>query len=169
MARGTPSAVTTPFRDEVPEPITLVHIQLDGTAADQYLCTGEVDVEMGGLTWTARPLEHGDGQLESHNETGGVDLHIADTDEWWKTQIDSGAVFTGNRVTMYRTDRSALGSAQPLTDAIRDDFIIETWERAQGAIRIPLAPLLSLLDLEVPLATVTRREFPGIPGVNQVP
>lgn len=168
MSRSTPSAVTTPYRSEVPEPITLLHLRLEGTYADQYLCTGEADVEMGGLTWTARPFEHGDGQLESHAESGGIDLHMADGDGWWETMLAAGAVFAGKRVTMYRTDRSALGSAQPLTDAIRDDFIMDTWERAQGVVRIPLLPLLSRLSIDVPLGTMTRREFPGIPGINQV-
>lgn len=168
MSRGTPSAVTTPYRSEGPDPLLLVHIETGGTPADLRYTSWEAAVEMGGVTWSPRPLELDDTRLEAHTEAGSTDLRIGDGDGYFQTLVAAGVDLTNQRVRLYRTSGAALGSGQPLTDAIRDDWYVESWDRVHGVVVLHLRPLLSIFDIDVPRTTVTRAEFPGIPDGQAV-
>lgn len=168
MPRATPSAVTTPWRGETPEPVYLIELTArDGTVV--RVCSGDGDVVFAGQTYEHRPFAFDEISIEEHAETPATALRLADADGWWRTLEAAGRDFVGGRVRVIRTDRSAIAGAVSDTVSASDRFVIETWRRAQGGVHLELMPLLGLLEQEIPKRTVTRRLFPGIPDINAIP
>lgn len=169
MPRSMPAGLQTALAAEAVELVYLFELGTGGGSPDPVrICSGDGIVSFASNDWTPRPLEFDETGVEPHHEAASLQLRLADADGYWKTLQDAGALFTGERARLFRVPRSLLGAGSVEADSIRDTFIVESWERAQGAISLNLQPLLGLLELEVPLATVTRREFPGIPDVNAI-
>lgn len=168
MSRGTPSAVTTPLRAEAPQPIWLVDITTGGSPANLRFASYDGDVVLGGVTFSARPFQPPEVATTKQSEAGTVELRIADADGYFQTLLAAGMTFGGRRVKLYRTDLAAAVSGSAITDAMRDDYFIEGVARAEGAIIFRLRGVLGIFDLEVPLRTVTRADYPGMPPSGNV-
>lgn len=167
MGRSTPSAVTTPFRAESPEPVWLLHVVTGGTPANVYVTSYDGAVAFAGLTFTPRPLEVEEVALEDQSEAPTLSIRLGDADAYWQTLLAAGCDFVGRRVTLYRTDASAVGTGSAATDSIYEVFLVHSWKRVEGGIQLVLRSLLAVFDQQVPISSVTRREFPGMPDRNR--
>lgn len=163
MSRGTPSAVTTPFRSETPEPIWLLHLETGGTPADVYYANYDGQLTWGGITWSPRSVHVDEILQEGVDTVDSLAIQIADGDSNWKTLLAAGCAFEGKRVRLRRTDADAIAAGEPITAAAREDFFVESWTRVHGAVELRVRPVMGIFDRELPLQTVTRTEFPGVP------
>ena len=168
MPRSTPAALLTAFRSASFDPVYLMQLVTGGTPATVYYTNYDAEVEFGGLTWIGRPFNRAEVSHQGSDQSGTLSILLSDHDGNWKTLLDAGADFIGQEVTFFLTDATLLGSGSALTDAFREDYKVEHWERVEHGIRLDLKSFLSILDLEVPRRTITRRHFPGIPDVNAV-
>jgi len=170
MARAFPAAIAAAFRGEALGLAYLLELDTGGGTPDPLrIVNGDGDVEFAGSTWTVRPMEFDETGVAPHEEAQSLQLRLADADGFWKALLASGAELRGKRATLFRVPRGSLGSGSVEADSLRDTFLVETWERASGAVSLDLKPLLATLELDVPAGTITRKEFPGIPDINSVP
>jgi hypothetical protein len=163
VSRGTPSSVTTPYRSEAPEPLWLLHLETGGTPADVRYANFDGEISWGGQTWSHRGIQVDDIHQEGIETVEPLSIRLADGDSNWKTLLDGGAQFEGTRVRLYRTDRDVVAAGGAITEAVREDFFVESVVRIHGAVELRCRPMLAVFSIEVPLQTVTRTEFPGIP------
>lgn len=162
MSRTLPAPLASALRAEAVNPVWLAHIETGGSPADLRFAGYDGDVTFGGATWSARPVEVPEFSIENHNEAPTVELRIGDADGYFQTLLAAGIDLRGRKVRLYRTDLSVTGSSSALTDSLADTFFVEGLARAHGWILLRLRSLLTVLDIEVPLTTVTVSEFPGL-------
>lgn len=165
MARGTPSPVLAALAAPGAHLVTLLEITTGGSPSVVRVCSGAMPLTFAGVDFTARGMNPGEVSARDHNETGATSVLLDDSDGWWQTLLEAGASFQGKRVQMYRTE-SSLVEGSVVADALADVFIINTWTRTHGVVSLSLQPLTAVLEIVLPLGTVSIREFPGVPDSN---
>ena len=159
--RKVEDPVLADARSASPTPILLVQIQT-GKPATPYLrfTNRDHDIEFGGETFSRRPLELDDTTLDSHTETGGPRLRTMDLDETFADLIDEGYDFHFKRVRIWRSYSGAIGGAE---QGMVDDWFVDFYERVAGAISFSLKPMVVAFSQKIPLRTLSRDLFVGIP------
>lgn len=160
--RPVADSVLADFRSENPSRILLVQIAT-GSAATPYLRYTSRDhvVVWGGASWSPAPVELDETRLAQHSETSGPKVRFMDLDETFKDLIDAGYDFTYKRVRIIRTNVGSTEGAG--SDGVVDDWFIDFYERAAGAISFSLMPMVAAFRQKIPLRTISRALFQGIP------
>lgn len=160
--RNVSEGVLADFRSETPKKVVLVQIAT-GSADTPYLryTTREHVVIWAGVDWTPRPLEVDDTTLDAHTETAGPRLRLMDLDNVFGALIDAGYDFAFKRVRIVRTAESATEGSG--SEGVIDDWFIDHYERAGGAISFDLKPMVAAFSQPIPLRRLSRALFPGIP------
>lgn len=162
MTRGTNAVVTTPSRSTSDaRPVWLFDIATGGVPANLRLTTWDESVTWDSSVFTPWPFDVSEIAIEQQSETANVTVVCGDADGVLSGYIESGMFRGGQEAKLIRTDFAATGGAGAY--AIRDDYFLESWERVVGGVRFVLRPLLSVFSVEVPLMTVSRTQFPGLP------
>lgn len=162
MTRSTPSTVTTPFRTgSGAEPIWLFEIPtgLASPATLRYT-TAKYAVTFGSQTFEPIPAVPPSQSFQGPGEAGGVALTVGDVDGTISGYVEAGATFEGQTVVLYLTDLAATGGAG--TDAIPDEYVIESLERGQGYVTFAMRNAFGTFDTKVPRLVATRATFPGL-------
>lgn len=165
MTRSLASAITTPFRSvSSAQPVCLLRIATGITSPSVILyhdlpITGSIT--FGGETYSPRPMDVPEQRFQDTRENGTISVRIGDADGTLAGYIASGATFQYVRVRLQLTDRSVIDAAG--SAVIRNDYFVESYDRAEGFVTLNLAPLYGVFSLEVPITTFTRSEFPGLP------
>lgn len=166
MARDRHVDLAAAYKGESPAQILLLELAFQDPPI--RLTNYDGDLDWAGETWSARPFQVGEQTHANQDEAPGQSVSIADLDGWWKGLQDAGAVFERKRVTIYRVDRAILGTVAEEVKNHKDVFVLDKWTRPHGAVILELMDFLGILGIEVPLRTVTRSEFPGIPNPSAV-
>lgn len=163
MTRGTPGAVTTPFRSTSSAvPVWLVDIPtgLTSPATLRYTSWAHA-LTFGAQTYSPWPMDVPQQQMQGPGESGTFTLRLGDADGVLGGYIDAGATFEGRKVVLYLTDESCTGGAG--TDAVKDTYVVESYSRGEGFVALNLRPLFGVFQTRLPVEVTTRKEFAGLP------
>ncbi len=168
MTRGLDADLVGELQGADPEPIVLLEIATGNTTTPTvYLTSNEKDHKWPtatGTTYTARPFELGDIVTEG-GEFPGLDVRLPDTDSYWDTWLLT-TDFRHQRVTRRLVDRDRLADS---TECDTDVFRISNHRMDGYQFVLTVEPLQSILQrLTVPLRTMTREDFPGMPTEGMV-
>lgn len=166
MSRDWPATFTTENQSVDPKPSLLVEVTT-GLAApnDTIRMTNEdADRSWSGSTFTARPFEFGDFDIEG-GRAAEVELKVADVDGYWATWLAS-TDFRWQRVRRYRIDRDAVSAT---SHAQLDTFRVLAYSRTDRELTFSVGPTAAVLEeMHIPGRFMTRVDFPGMPTEGMV-
>ena len=162
MSRGLPSGVSTDFQSTTPKPVLLFDVATGGSPANVRFTNRGAAVTFGSQVFSPRRCEIEEIRIQGTSQAASLRLRVDDTDGTFHALVQAGASFQNQRVRLYRTNVGSTGGAG--TDALLDVYTVDFYERAARAFSFTLKPLLAVFDIEIPLRTMTRVDFPGMPN-----
>lgn len=162
MTRGIPAGVSTDSQSRTPAPVLLAEIATGKTPAFLRFTPFGRPVTFGGNVFSSRRLEVDEVRVQGTAQASSLQLRVDDTDGTLHAIVQAGGDFQNQRVKLYRTNVGSTGSGG--TDSILDVYIVDFYQRAGRAFAFSLKPLVAVFDVEVPLRTMTRDDFPGMPS-----
>lgn len=162
MSRGLPAGVSSDFQSRTPTPVLLFDIATGKSPANVRFTPWGRAVTFAGVSFASRRCEVDEIRVQGTSQAASLRLRVDDTDGTFHALVQAGADFQNQRVRLYRTNLSSTGGAG--TDALLDVYVVDFYERAARAFSFTLKPLVAVFDVEVPLRTMTRDDFPGMPN-----
>ena len=160
--RGLPAGVASDFQSATPTPLILVDLVTGGSPSNlRWTRRGEAST-FAGSTFSPRRFELDEAKVAPSSQTPTLALRVDDTDGAIQALWNAGADFIGRRCTVFRTNVGSTGGAG--TDALRDVYYVESWDRVSNSWAFALKPLTSAFDEDAPRAVFTKSDFPGIPA-----
>lgn len=160
--RGLPSGVSTDFQSSTPKPVVLVDLRTGSSPANlRWTMRGEA-VTFGGVVFSPRRFELDEARVTPSSQAATLRLRVDDVDGALQALWAAGVDFVGKRCTVHRTNLGSTGGSG--TDALRDVYFVDGWERVASSWAFVLKPLVSVFDEEAPRAVFSKAEFPGIPS-----